>query len=50
MKQMLVEYTAAYMQGGTAEMATYVDKDGCRRGGRCPGWRGGQQGARRALG
>jgi hypothetical protein len=27
MKQMLVEYTAAYMQGGTAEMATYVDKD-----------------------
>lgn len=27
MKQMLVEYTAAYMQGGTAAMATYVDKD-----------------------
>jgi hypothetical protein len=27
MKQMLVEYAAAYMQGGTAEMATYVDKD-----------------------
>jgi hypothetical protein len=26
-KQMLVEYTAAYMRGGTAEMATYVDKD-----------------------
>jgi len=27
MRQMLVEYTAAYMKGGTAEMATYVDKD-----------------------
>jgi hypothetical protein len=27
MKQMLVEYTAAYMQGGTAEMATYANKD-----------------------
>lgn len=27
MKRMLVEYTAAYMQGGTAEMATYADKD-----------------------
>jgi hypothetical protein len=27
MKNMLVEYTAAYMQGGTAAMATYVDKD-----------------------
>jgi hypothetical protein len=27
MKQMLVEYTAAYMQGGTAQMATYADKD-----------------------
>jgi hypothetical protein len=26
-RQMLVEYTAAYMQGGTAAMATYVDKD-----------------------
>lgn len=27
MKRMLVEYTAAYRQGGTAAMATYVDKD-----------------------
>jgi hypothetical protein len=27
MKRMLVEYTAAYQQGGTTEMATYVDKD-----------------------
>jgi hypothetical protein len=27
MKRMLVEYTAAYIRGGTAEMATYVDKD-----------------------
>jgi hypothetical protein len=27
MKEMLVEYMAAYMQGGTAAMATYVDKD-----------------------
>jgi hypothetical protein len=27
MKRMLVDYVAAYMQGGTAEMATYVDKD-----------------------
>lgn len=27
MKHMLVEYVTAYMQGGTAEMATYVDKD-----------------------
>jgi hypothetical protein len=26
-KQMLVEYTAAYMRGGTAAMATYADKD-----------------------
>ena len=26
MKEMLVEYTAAYMQGGTDRMATYVDK------------------------
>jgi hypothetical protein len=27
MKRMLVDYVAAYSQGGTAEMATYVDKD-----------------------
>ena len=27
MRQMLVEYVAAYMQGGTAAMATYYDKD-----------------------
>jgi hypothetical protein len=27
MKQMLVDFTAAYMQGGTAEMATYVDRE-----------------------
>jgi hypothetical protein len=27
MKRMLVEYTAAYQQGGTGEMATYADKD-----------------------
>ena len=27
LKQMLVDYLAAYMDGGTAEMATYVDKD-----------------------
>ncbi len=27
MRRMLVDYVAAYMQGGTAEMATYVDKD-----------------------
>ena len=27
MKQMLVEYTASYMQGGTAAMATYANKD-----------------------
>ena len=27
MKRMLVEYIAAYQQGGTSEMATYIDKD-----------------------
>jgi hypothetical protein len=27
MKQMLVEFTAAYRHGGTAEMATYADKE-----------------------
>jgi hypothetical protein len=27
LKSMLVDYVAAYMQGGTAAMATYVDKD-----------------------
>ena len=27
MKEMLVEYAAAYLRGGTAEMATYADKD-----------------------
>jgi len=27
MKAMLVEYASAYMKGGTAEMATYADKD-----------------------
>lgn len=27
MKQMLVEYLAAYLRGGTAEMATYVDRE-----------------------
>ena len=27
LKEMLVEYTAAYMRGGTAEMATYADKE-----------------------
>jgi hypothetical protein len=27
MRQMFVEYTAAYRSGGTAEMATYVDKN-----------------------
>jgi len=27
LKEMLVEYTSAYMKGGTAEMATYVDKE-----------------------
>jgi hypothetical protein len=27
MRQMLVEYLTAYMQGGTASMATYYDKD-----------------------
>jgi hypothetical protein len=27
MRQMLVEYTTAYMRGGSAEMATYADKE-----------------------
>ena len=27
MRQMLIEYVAAYMQGGTSAMATYYDKD-----------------------
>jgi hypothetical protein len=27
MKQMLVEYASAYLKGGTAELATYADKD-----------------------